>query len=158
MVKKNMFDHDRYVGPRPVQVPVLQRSRRGQSSRGKLSRSIPLREICGHVQQLKLDRQKREEARSKRKQSVSFLCNNCNKQSWDISIICQAVTCKYAQGANCHLLITTRFICTNPVKCDVYLLYFICINNHVISMQLTRNMLYEHLVIPCFNKYFISMH
>ena len=32
-----------------VQVPVLQRSRRGQSSRGELSRSIQLREVCGHV-------------------------------------------------------------------------------------------------------------
>ena len=72
-----------------VKVPVL------QSSRGKLSRSIPLQEICGHDKQLKFDRQKREETRSKRKQSVSFLCNNCNKQSWYISLICQPVTCKY---------------------------------------------------------------
>ena len=39
---------------------------------------------------------KREETRSKRKKSVSFLCNNCNNQSWHISITCQPVTCKYA--------------------------------------------------------------
>ena len=36
--------------------------------------------------------------------------------------------------------------------------YFICINNHVNSMQLTRNMFYEHLVIPCNNNEFISMY
>ena len=136
-----------------VQVPVLQSSRRGLSSRGKLSRSIPLQEICGHIQQLKFDRQKREETISKRKQSVSFLCNNCNKLQYHLPT-CNMQICI---ELNCHVLITTRFICTNPIKCDVYLLYFICINNHVISMQLTCNMLYEHLVIPCFNNDFISM-
>ena len=61
-------------------------------------------------------------------------------------------------GHNCHVLITMRFICTNPIKYDVYLLYFICINNHVISIQLTRKMLYEHLVNPYFNNDFISMY
>ena len=43
---------------------------------------------------------------------------------------------------NPHTLtsVTCTFMCTNPIKCDVYLLYFICINNNVISV-LTRNRL-----------------
>ena len=42
-------------------------------------------------------------------------------------------------GLNYHVLIITRLIFTNPIKYDVYLVYFICINSHVISKQLTRN-------------------
>ena len=48
------------------------------------------------------------------------------------------LTCNMQICIRCdhHVLITTRsFICTNIIKCDVYLMYFICINNNVISMH-----------------------
>ena len=46
---------------------------------------------------------------------------------------------KMCIGRNYPVLIITKFIFTNTIKYDMYLVYFLCINNHVISMQLTRN-------------------
>ena len=41
------------------------------------------------------------------------------------------MSCLNKIASNCFKI----FICTNPIICDVYLVYFISINNNVISMH-----------------------
>ena len=45
VVKKNMFDHDRYVGPGSSPAEFQTRS----EVKRKIIKSIQLQEICGHV-------------------------------------------------------------------------------------------------------------
>ena len=71
-------------------------------------------------------------------------CNHCVLYAITITskfgILSSSAKCKQmCIGCNYPVLIITRFIFTNPIKYNVNLVYFLCINNHVISMQLTRN-------------------
>ena len=72
-------------------------------------------------------------------QSVCFIYAITVTRKFGITSSSAKCNAKVYIGHNYQVMIITRFIFTNPIKCDVYLVYFICINNQVISMQLTLN-------------------